>query len=329
VHATIGCKGCHIYLDPTRSIFSENFSWNYGYGLQNGYMETNPPGNDDPFNAQPGEFLFEGVMKSPQNMYDFGSILATHPLLPAAWVQKLSYYVNSQPDYVQGSIPMDTTPTDPEFTRIVKAFQDSNYSWDTLVQELLSSPLTTNATPTTTTASAQEGVTVAVSRRDHLCAALNFRLGFIDICALDAATAVPRGPLQTIATIAAGLPSDGYGRGSNVPVLPTQPSLFYRSGLDNLCSAVAELVVDPTTPTKGTTYFYSAPSQLTASITALVTSIMGITSSNPLYAKALADLQSHYSAALAAPVNATPTEALQSAFTVACLSPSFAGLGMQ
>jgi hypothetical protein len=30
---------------------------------------------------------------------------------------------------------------------------------------------------------------IAVARRDHLCAAINNRLGFVDVCQFDAATA--------------------------------------------------------------------------------------------------------------------------------------------
>jgi hypothetical protein len=330
VHATSVCRTCHQFLDPTRSIFAQTFSWDYGYGLQNGYMD---PPDTDPYAAQPGQFLFQGVMAFPKTIYDFGNILGTHPLFPTAWVQKLNYYVNSQPAYVAGSIPNDTTPTDPVFTQIVQNFQNSGYDWNTLVLDLLSSPLTTNAVPTTTTASAQEGVTVGVARRDHLCAALNFRLGFTDICGLDASTVFPKGAtgqlLKTIQAIAGGLPSDGYGRGSNVPVLPTDPSLFYRSGIDNMCWNVAQLVVDPSAPTAGVTYFYSAASQLDASLDSLVTNLMGITASNPLYAGALAALKNQYAAGLVAPVSATPTESLESVFTTACMSPSLAGIGMQ
>ena len=40
-----------------------------------------------------------------------------------------------------------------------------------------------------------------------------------------------------IPQIAGGLPSDGYGRGATAPVLPNQPTLFYRAGLENICEA--------------------------------------------------------------------------------------------
>ena len=137
-------------------------------------------------------------------------------------MQKLCYYANSQ--------ACDTT--DPEFLRIVKDFQTNSYSWNELIVDILSSPLTTNAKATQTTS--QNGATVAVSRRDHLCAALNFRLGFDDICGL-LPTTVPVSP--TIVQIVGGLPSDGYGRGAVAPVLPNVPSLFYRSGTENICEA--------------------------------------------------------------------------------------------
>jgi hypothetical protein len=49
-------------------------------------------------------------------------------------------------------------------------------------------------------------------RRDHLCASLDNRLGFVDVCGRDAVTR--RGLAQTVPQIVSGLPSDGYGRGA-------------------------------------------------------------------------------------------------------------------
>jgi hypothetical protein len=310
-HATGVCVGCHQYLDPTRSLFAQQMSWNYGFGLQNATIDG------DDFAKQPGMFIFEGMVQSPTTLAGFGNVLATHPLFAQAWVQKLSYYVNSQAN----------DPSDPIFKTIVSNFTTSS-SWSQLVLDLMTSPLTTNTVRTETTT--DEGVIVAVARRDHLCAALNFRLGFTDICALNAATKVPYGPLQTISLIAGGLPSDGYGRGSTVPVLPNQPSLFYRAGTENICEAVAQLVID--VPAKdqitGVKQWSSTPaSSATAAITEFVTLIAGITESNPLYNPILAKLNAHYASAMAV-TGTTTTEALESTFTAACLSPSFVGIGM-
>ena len=129
--------------------------------------------------------------------------------------------------------------TDPEYKRIVDAFKTSNLSWSTFVKELVVSPITTNASVTATTST--NGGVIAVSRRDHLCAALNSRLGLIDICGL---SALSKKGAVTIPEIVAGLPSDGYGRGATIPVLPNQPTLFYRARLENICSAVATQLVD-------------------------------------------------------------------------------------
>ncbi|HVR00665.1 MAG TPA: hypothetical protein VMT47_00910, partial [Polyangia bacterium] len=162
-HATsAACIVCHDTLDPLRSIFSATYSWNYH-------------AQDDPaFAAEKGLFAFHGVVKPVTSTTDLGTALASHPLFAEAWAQKLCTYVNSSP----------CLHDDPEFQRIVTAFQSGGLAWDGLVADLLSSPLVTNAAPTATAAA--NGEVVAVARRDHLCAALNARLGFDDVCGLNA-----------------------------------------------------------------------------------------------------------------------------------------------
>ncbi|HVV51669.1 MAG TPA: hypothetical protein VHO06_18515, partial [Polyangia bacterium] len=212
------CAHCHVTLDPTRSIFAATYSWNYHDQL------------DTTWSSQPGEFVFQGVVAQVTSMTDLGNTLAAHPFFAPAWVEKLCYYASSGP----------CDPADPEFQRLVSLFQSSSYSWGTLVAALFASPLVTNATATETTTA--HGETVAVSRRDHLCAALDSRLGLDDVCGLRAVT--KKQMTATVPEIVSGLPSDGYGRGSTIPVLPNQPSLFYRAATENICAAVATQVID-------------------------------------------------------------------------------------
>lgn len=307
-HAAPGtpCYACHQLLDPMRSILSSDWTYSYYEQLDAGMI------------AQKGLFAFQGVVKPVNGVTGFGATLATHPAFPAAWVQKLCYYANSGP----------CLTTDPEFQRIVKLFVSSNYAWDPLVAEVLSSPLTTNATPTATTEASE---IVSVSRRDHLCAALDFRLGLTDVCGLSLLTSAKA---TTISEIVGGLPSDGYGRGATVPVLPNSPTLFYRSGIENICEAVAAMVIDPapgSLPAGATSWSSTAP---TAAIADFVATIMAITPSDPRSAQMQTILTNHYDAALAsAPTPPstkaiTPTQALESTFVAACISPSFTGIGM-
>lgn len=296
------CFGCHQQLDPTRSILSSTYSWFY-------YPQT-----DAALIKQPGLFAFQGVVAPMHTIDDFAQLLANHPLVGQAWAQKLCYYVNSAP----------CNPTDPEFARIVDRFSASGRSWNALVRELVASPITTNASKTATAAS--NGEVVAVSRRDHLCAALNNRLGFVDICGLDT-TLVARGAaLATIAQIVSGMPSDGYGRGSTIPVLPNQPTLFYRAGLENVCAQVAGLTIDakPNPNQPGARQWSS--SQPDAAIADFVATVMALTPSDPRAAQATAILTSHFQAAMQA--GQTATDSLRSTFVAACLSPSFLGIGM-
>ena len=292
-HATPGtaCYGCHRLLDPTRSILSSTFSWYYS-------RQTDPTET-----GQPGLFAFQGVISMVQNINDFAQTLATHPLVPSGWAQKLCYYANSAP----------CSSDDPEFQRIVGDFKSNNMSWNVLVRELLSSPITTHATQTKT--AMDSGEVIAVARRDHLCAALNSRLGLTDVCGLQATTKA-----STVTQIAAGLPSDGYGRGSTQPVLPNQPTLFYRSGLENICVQLSALVIDAPTGGKWSS------SQPDAAISDMVATMLALTPSDPRASQANMLLTSHFHSAMTS--GASASDALKSTFVVSCLSPSFAGIGM-
>lgn len=295
VSAGQACVPCHQVLDPSRSILMA--SWSDGYGIQPNGSQTK------------GEFIFNGVVQPVSSLADFGNQLAQHPYFPDAWVQKLCFFANSQ----------KCDPTDPEFVRIRDAFKNGGFKWKTLVEELMSSPLTTNAVATQTTTN--EGEMVSVSRRDHLCTLLNSRLGLVDSCGLDVVT---NKSLSGIPEIAAGLPSDGYGRGASSPVLPTQPTLFYRAGLENICEDVANEIIDAKSPPAGATTYSS--SNADAAIADFVSNLMGIVPDDPRSAPMTQFLTTHHTQALAN--QASATDALKSTFVTACLSPTVAGIGM-
>jgi hypothetical protein len=300
-HAAPGsaCYGCHQLLDPTRSILSSTYSWFYS-------TQT-----DQTMIKQPGLFAFQHVIAPMATIDDFASLLASHPLVPQAWAQKLCYYVNS------AACDLD----DPEFQRIVAGFSGNAFNWNSLVRDLLSSPIVTNATPTIT--HAKNGEVIAVSRRDHLCAALNNRLGFVDICQLDAAN---QAVLGTIAQIVSGMPSDGYGRGGVIPILPNQPNLFYRGGLENVCANIASMVIDAAPNPKQPGAKKWSSSQPDAAIAEFVSLVMALSIADDRSAAVNAALTDHFNAAKSG--GASATDALRSTFVAACLSPSFIGIGM-
>lgn len=288
------CFSCHKTMDPTRSILSATFSWYYH------------PQTDPIFANEKGLFAFQGVTAPVRSIADLGGTLARHPLLGPAWVQKLCYYANSA----------ECRESDLAFKRVVRAFESSGYSWNVLVREFFSSPLTTNED--VQLAPGEPGPVIAVSRRDHLCAALNARLGFEDICGTSA-LAKP----STIGTIAAGLPSDGYARGSVAPVLANQPTLFYRAATESICKAAAVETIDAVSPRPGVKRWSSTAPD--AAITDFVRILLGFPPSDPRAARAEAVLKSHFDEASLA--GAQPADALKSTFVAACLSPSFVAIG--
>jgi hypothetical protein len=290
------CVTCHRLLDPTRSILSATYSWDY-------HRQT-----DAALKAQPGLFAFQGVVKPVATIDDFAQALATHPLFASAWVQKLCYWVNSR------ACKLD----DPEVGRIVQLFASKHHDWNALVRELVTSPITTNAAPTKT--ATDLGEVVAVARRDHLCAALDARLGLTDVCGLDATVK----KTTSIPQIVSGLPSDGYGRGGVAPVLPNDPTLFFRAGTENICAQIAGQVIDNAKPAAGVKQWSSkAPDAAVADFVALV---MGLPASDPRAAQATTILSGHYQAALGQGENAS--NALKSTFVTACLAPSTVTIGL-
>jgi hypothetical protein len=293
------CFGCHAVLDPTRSIFSSSWSWNYHNQV------------DSTWTAQPGIFAFRNVTQPVKTLADFGGVLANHPLVAPGWVQKLCYYVNS----------LACDSSDPEFQRIVSAFQGSGFAWNALVKTLVTSPITTHAADTRTAQT--NGEVIAVSRRDHLCAALNARLGMTDVCGLDALG--KRAMATTIPEIVSGLPSDAYGRGGVAPILPNQPTLFFRAGTENICEAVSAQVVDPATAQPGLKQWSST--QPDAAIADFVGVVVALTPSDPRSAPLQALLKAHFTAATQQP-GVTATQALRSTFIVACLAPSAVSVGL-
>ncbi|HEY1691868.1 MAG TPA: hypothetical protein VGG39_06885 [Polyangiaceae bacterium] len=297
------CYNCHKVLDPSRSILAASWSWNYHSQL------------DSTWSSQPGMFAFRGVVTPVKTLGDFGSALATHPYFAPAWVQKMCYWANSSA----------CDPSDPAFEQIVKDFTSSNFSWNAMVKELLASPIVTNASESVTAAT--NGEIVAVARRDHFCAALNDRLGFDDVCGLASLYAKGTASTQTIPEIVSGLPSDGYGRGAVAPVLPNDPTLFFRAATENICETVAKEVIDVPTSKQTPGVKQWSSDQYTAAIGDFVSTLMGLTSGDPRTAQATTLLTQHYASALAQK-GTSATAALQSTFVAACMAPSFVSIGM-
>ena len=292
-HAPQGsaCFACHQSLDPLRQFFRQQYS--FSFHLQAAAAQT----------ALPGSFGFRGVTASGSTLFDLASLLAAHPDFAAAWTQKLCTYANSAP----------CDETDPEFQRIARVFEGSNFNWTTLAVELFSSPLVSYAADTQT---ADQGEVFPVARRDHLCATLSNRLGLADACGLDVNTKVlPKLlPVQLIASV---LPSDQYSRGAEQAVLANDPSLFFRTGMENICAALAGQLIDNAAGGRWTSV--NAP----AAIADFVHGLMGISASADV--TPLSILNGHQLAAVTAGLSTS--DALKSTFVLACLSPSVVGIG--
>jgi hypothetical protein len=291
-HAPQGtaCYACHQSLDPMRQFFRQTYSY---------YFHPQTDGDEV---SLAGSFGFRGVSVSGNNIFDFASQLASHPDFATAWVQKLCTWANSA----------RCDETDGEFQRVATMFANSLYDWKTLEVTLFSSPLVTYLQPTRTVSN--NGEVFPVARRDHLCGALSIRLGIPDVCGLDVNTVVPQ-DLKGVQFIARVLPSDSYSRGAEDSVLANDPNLFFRTGMENICAALAGKLIDT-----GARWSSSTPD---AAIADFVHTLMGVGSGRD--ATPLQILNEHFQSARTAGVSAT--DALKSTFVLACISPSVVGMG--
>ena len=196
--------------------------------------------------------------------------------------QQLCYFANSAM----------CLESDPEFRRVAVAFQSSSYNFPTLIRELFSSPLVTNATMTATTQ--QNGESISIARRDQICGALSNRLGIADVCAL--AAPLPTSTQNTTLKIVSSVAADAFSRGSEIPVTPSDPNLFYRAASEMLCENVAPKVVDPTS---GTNLYPS--SDVAGTVEKLVTTVVGYPPSDTHHAMAVSILTNHFNTAKASP----------------------------
>jgi len=265
---------------------------------------------------------FDDVNAAGANMYALGPLLMqvtdsqvsgqTVSRFAMSVAQQLCYYANSS----------GCLETDPEFRRVALAFQSDNFQFPTLIRELFSSPLVTNATTTMTTE--QNGVNISISRRDQICASLSNRLGITDGCAL--AVPLPSATQSATLRIVNSVPTDAFSRGSEIPVTPSDPTLFYRAASEMLCENVAGKVVD----VSGSMY---QSSSYAAAISDMVSRIVGYSASDPHYAMAVQILTEHYNNALASTQNSgssasKATNALRSTFALACQSPTSLSFGL-
>jgi hypothetical protein len=317
-HAVTGtdCFACHKSLDPLRNFWATQLDFND----RNDFPST---GNFQGGAANPrptaigGVLAFGNVNLPGANMLAFGPLLEqvmdgsgadTISRFAIAVTQKLCYFANSSA----------CLESDPEFRRVALAFQNNNFNLPAMVRDLFSSPLVTSASDTQT--ADQLGTTISIARRDQMCGALSNRLGLADACAL----AAPKPTTAQAATlkIVSSMAADGFGRGSEIPVTPSDPTLFYRAASEMLCENVAPQMVDAT----GGMYTSTSAANVSSAIADMVQRIVGYPPTDPHYAQAVQILQAHYTAAVAAPASAT--NSLRSTFALACQSPTFLSFGI-
>ena len=284
-HAVEGtvCYGCHIDLDPMRNYFARHFNPDF-YSLA--------PPEERTTDAPSFGFLGHNF-NADDSLAGLGKAVASHPLFAQGWVQKMCAWANSR----------DCDTDDPEFQRVVALFQQ-NYSFKDMVVELFSSPLITSATRTKTHEADQ--YLASITRRHHLCQALNVRLkqSSADFEVCDSA-------------ISEAIPDDDWSRGSTEAFQPARSSLFFSSTVDAYCRAMSSKFVDdagePALDHTSASYVQDAGAFV-------VQTVMGVPSGDSRYA-ALLQVVSDHIVEVEATEDLNAKDAVKSALALGCASP--------
>ncbi len=337
VHSVAGsvCATCHTYLDPMTLFWNNLYNFN-----------DLPTSFNFPAKASPGGFSFANVNQTGTSLAQFGQFMGqVSDLDPNGQINlnRFAFNIANQLCFFANSAPCGED--DEVFRQIVLDFQNANYDFKTLVRELLSSAIVTGAANAQTFTD-NSGVVVSISRRDQFCDALSNRLGIPDLCNIEMPT--PNGTdlnnaAQNVTRLAGAISVDEFSRGSQIPVTPTPPNLFFRGAVELVCENLAAKLVDAT----GGPYMSTSQTTITAAIDNMASTVMAYTPGDPKYATAVSILQAHYAAAIApataalgapfpvAPATtspkgggATPTNALRSTFVAACESPTSVSIGL-
>ena len=275
------CNGCHKSLDPMRQFWGNQLDYNDRNDFPAGNSFTGAAANPRPA-APGGGFAFGDVNDEGP---DIAAVGACSPGSPTAAVFTASRSPSRRIS-ASGPTRRPAARPDAEFRRVVGAFENST-------------PLQLRgADQGVLRVAAGDGrgrdrdlpdggsVPVSISRRDHFCAALSNRLGKPDLCAQ--AVPVPNRRRRD-GDIAQSVATDAFSRGSQIPVTPSDPTLFYRSASELLCSNIAAQVVDPTAG--GGVYTMT---DVPGAISDMVETLMGYPPGHPAHAEARQILQEHY-----------------------------------
>jgi len=287
------CYGCHQTLDPMRDFVRASVTNFYGDQL------------DERRDAMEATFIFQGMEQvGTGGIKEFANLLAQHPAFAPGWVQKLCYFANS-----------NACPEGAELDRVVDAFMESDLDLRVAIRELFSSPLVTGES---CVADVDAGTEATIARRSAFCANLSHRLGVDDICGIltlsDDATNLQNDMRSAMASV----PDDSFSRSLVEPVTIADTGLFIRANREVACTVAAQ---------NAFSMVYDGM-QTVDVIDSLATDLMGLPANDERHDAAVAILTSHVNEAQNEDEGAaTETEALQSAFIIACMSPGTAGVG--
>jgi hypothetical protein len=186
-----------------------------------------------------------------------------------------------------------------------------------LIEELFSSPLVTGERATASFSASP--LPISIARRDHLCAALSQRLAKPDLCAQS--VPLPSNTQQATARIAGSIPADAFSRGSELPITPSDPTLFQRSAVEMLCENLSVQLVDASSGG------VLSSSDLPGAISRLVESVMNYPPAHPQHDAASQILRAHYDQARMQK-GTSAAQALRSTFVLACEAPTSVGIGL-